>query len=560
MGIGIARESPPLLEQIIANFSGDQTAVVVQPCQAKNSEDLAARLRSCTEMLVREAQQGQWLEPNTLYLCPPERWVEVAESKLQVRLPSELDGADGLPVDRLLLSLAREYGSAAMGCIIGDLGSDGAAGSFHILREGGIVLDGTNAHEDGLVKVHNGRNLRASRWAFADIARHLDYYREAGIIEPGAGDREPAACGGRDEARLLLASIVESTEDAVFSGSLSTGTIQSWNPGAEQLFGYSQAEAIGMPIQCLFPPERAVEKDEILDEITKGRSIRQLETVRLKKTGERVDVSLTVTPMVNEAGQVAGASVIARDISTTKRIQQDLQRSNWKLKQINEELKEFTYVASHDLREPLRTIRSFCELLRDAYHGKLDDQADRWIAFMVDGAERMHRMIDDLLDYSRIDSRQLVRELTDFNNLMRAVIGDLTQAITEASAVVTCDQLPVLPVDPTQVHQLLLNLVGNAIKYRGDAAPTVHVTARQLSGTWEFSVSDNGIGIDREHFERIFGLFKRLNSRQKYAGTGIGLTVCRKIVQRHGGRIWVTSTGTGSTFHFTIPDSSTAAK
>jgi light-regulated signal transduction histidine kinase (bacteriophytochrome) len=212
-------------------------------------------------------------------------------------------------------------------------------------------------------------------------------------------------------------------------------------------------------------------------------------------------------------------------------------------------------VASHDLQEPLRMVASYTQLLARRYQGKLDQDADEFIGFAVDGARRMQELINDLLAYSRVGSRALNLELVDVGNIVDSVIVDLGRAIDDSHATVTRDShLPTIQADRLQLQQLFQNLIANAIKFRRPHdAPTVHVSAREESGTWHFAVSDNGIGIEPQYLERIFVLFQRLHSRADYPGTGIGLAICRKIVERHGGSIEVHSVpGEGTTFEFTL--------
>jgi signal transduction histidine kinase len=231
-----------------------------------------------------------------------------------------------------------------------------------------------------------------------------------------------------------------------------------------------------------------------------------------------------------------------------------LARKTRDLARSNAELEQFAYIASHDLQEPLRMVSSYTRLLARRYQGKLDQDADEFIAFAVDGATRMQRLIDDLLAFSRVGTRGKPFEPTDCNAVLKDVLDNLQLAIEENHAVVTRGELPVLPADASQLEQLFQNLIANAIKFHGEAPPQISIAAQQQADDWHFTVSDNGIGIDPEHFERIFVIFQRLHGRGDYPGTGIGLAVCKRIVERHGGNIWVESVpGQGATFHFTLP-------
>jgi light-regulated signal transduction histidine kinase (bacteriophytochrome) len=228
------------------------------------------------------------------------------------------------------------------------------------------------------------------------------------------------------------------------------------------------------------------------------------------------------------------------------------------LKRSNDDLQQFAYVASHDLQEPLRAISGFVQLLQNAYMGKLDEQADKWIGRTVDGVERMQTLIRDLLTFSRIDSRAQPFRAIPLREAFDDAVEILTPSIADLDAQVTCDEMPTVAGDPSQMVQLLQNLIGNGIKYHDGQAPCVHLSAEKNGREWVLAVRDNGIGIDPKHHERIFEIFHRLHTKREYPGTGIGLAVCRRIVQRHGGRIWVESArGTGTTFYFTVPERST---
>jgi light-regulated signal transduction histidine kinase (bacteriophytochrome) len=221
----------------------------------------------------------------------------------------------------------------------------------------------------------------------------------------------------------------------------------------------------------------------------------------------------------------------------------------------NAELEQFAYVASHDLQEPLRMVASYTQLLARRYQGKLDQDADEFIGFAVDGARRMQELINDLLTYSRVGTRLLEVRTVDCGQLVDQVVVDLAAAIADRQASVTRDHLPLVLADPTQLRQLFQNLIANGIKFhRPGALPRVHVSASLNGEGWTFSISDNGIGIEPQYFERIFVLFQRLHGRDEYPGTGIGLALCKKIVERHGGHMRVDSTpAQGTTFRFTLP-------
>jgi light-regulated signal transduction histidine kinase (bacteriophytochrome) len=253
---------------------------------------------------------------------------------------------------------------------------------------------------------------------------------------------------------------------------------------------------------------------------------------------------------VVELGEDVGAMRrrIVAELGALQAAQADLQRSNT-------ELEQFAYVASHDLQEPLRKVASFCQLLQQRYGGELDERADQYIGFAVDGAQRMQALINDLLAFSRVGRMERPHAPVDCNALLARARDDLSTAIEASGAEVEAGPLPTVEGDASLLRLVFQNLIGNAIKFRGDAPPRVRVDAERADGQWRFSVADNGIGIDPEYAERIFVIFQRLHPRSSYEGTGIGLAMCRKIVEYHGGRMWLdTDNGAGgSRFCFTLP-------
>lgn len=363
-----------------------------------------------------------------------------------------------------------------------------------------------------------------------------------------------------EEARSHLAAVVESSDDAIVAKTLE-GTITAWNAGAEKLYGYSAADALGKSMRMLLPPERAGEETDILAQVGLGESVRHFDTVRLRKDGRRVDVSVTISPVRNAHGTIVGASNIARDISERKRSEaqlaaqaEELSRKAQELARSNADLEQFASVASHDLQEPLRMVTAYTQLLSERYSGKIDETANKFIGYAQDGAIRMQVLIQDLLAFSRVGRKEDARTQVDCNQVMEDVRQVLASAIEESAAVITCSNLPTVLADRTQIIQLFQNLIGNAIKFRGSKPPVISVRAEKDGQNWLFSVKDNGIGIAPEYGENIFVIFQRLHARTEYPGNGIGLAICKKIVERYGGKIWVESKPeAGSTFRFVMP-------
>ena len=356
------------------------------------------------------------------------------------------------------------------------------------------------------------------------------------------------------ETHLLLSSIVESSDDAIISKDLN-GIITSWNAAAERIFGYSAAEVTGKPISILAPPDRLDEMPTILDQIKQGRRVNHYETERRRKDGKLVSVSLTVSPIREVGGRIIGASKILRDISEKKLAVQALAQQAEQLARSNADLQQFAYVTSHDLQEPLRTVSGLSELVKRRYAGReLDEEACGLLDLVVAAAERMKALVRDLLSYSTtLHSTEIPLTRIDLKSVVQWALNNLQQAIEESSAVIEVGELPEVHGNKLTLVQLFQNLIGNAIKYRGPDPPRVKISAMPGKAEWVFSIADNGIGIASAYHQKVFGLFTRLHG-DRYPGTGIGLALCKNIVEKHGGTIWVESElGKGSTIKFSLP-------
>jgi PAS domain S-box-containing protein len=349
------------------------------------------------------------------------------------------------------------------------------------------------------------------------------------------------------ESEARFRSITQSATDAIISAD-SDDNIISWNRGAQIIFGYTEEEALGKSLTIIIPERYRDAHKKGLERVNSTGETRiigkTVEMVGMRKDGSEFPLELSLSTW--KIGIRRLYSGIIRDITEHKQTLAELERSN-------KDLEQFAYAASHDLQEPLRTVSNFSQLLGRRYKGKLDAKADQFIGFIVDGTTRMQEMIDNLLVYSRVTTRAKPFEPTDFKTVFDQALANVKMAVEESGALVIHDPLPTVMADASQMVQLFQNLLSNAIKFRKEK-PRIIVSAVQKGNEWHFSVKDNGIGIAPEFMEYIFKMFQREHASAEYPGTGIGLAICKRIVERHGGRIWVESEqGKGSTFYFTIP-------
>jgi PAS domain S-box-containing protein len=364
---------------------------------------------------------------------------------------------------------------------------------------------------------------------------------------------ETALLDSEEKFRGLL----EAAPDAMVVVNQS-GEIVLVNVQAETQFGYRRDELLGQKVTNILPvgfAERLIADgtrttaESLAQQIGTG-----IELTGLRKDGSEFPIEIMLSPLENADGVLVTTAI--RNITKRKKAEEHLAQIATELKQSNIELQQFAYVASHDLQEPLRMVASFTQLLAKRYKGRLDSEADEYIAYAVDGCNRMKALIQDFLTLSRARTNEKALHKISVEKILNEALKNLQTTIQESGATVTHDWLPAITTDGPQLVQVFQNLVGNAIKYRGASIPQVHISGEKSGGNeWIFSVRDNGLGIDPQYFERIFVIFQRLHGPQEFKGTGIGLAICKKIVERLGGRIWVESQPTiGSTFYFALPE------
>ena len=383
------------------------------------------------------------------------------------------------------------------------------------------------------------------------------------------------------EAEMRHRLLVDSVQEYALFMTDAEGRITLWNRGAERLFGYLEGEVLGKPVQRLYPAEAEIESAEIRGEpkitLEDGHAVN--ERWLLRRDGAQFWSGGVTTPVWDESGQLQGHATVIRDNTERKRAEEEradllgreqqaradaeqraaeLTEANAALARSNAQLEQFAYAASHDLQEPLRMVKSFTQLLAQRYKGKLDAKAEEMLHFIEAGSGRMQRLVDDLLSYSRVlHDREQGKQLVDLNALVEEVLFYFSSKLEETGAEVTREVLPSVLGNSERIGLVLQNLLSNALKYQDSRPPRIHISATRHDNEYIISVRDNGIGFDPQYADRIFGLFKRLHRAEEYPGTGVGLALCKQIIEQHGGRIWADSKpGQGSTFFFSLPGSS----
>ena len=368
-----------------------------------------------------------------------------------------------------------------------------------------------------------------------------------------------------EAAREHLAAIVNSSDDAIIGKTLA-GVITSWNPGAEKMFGFTAKAAIGQPMTIIFPPERIGEEKELLTRVARGESVKHYETVRVRNDGRRLDVSVTISPIVDQAGKIVGASKVARDITERKLAEAEIRQLNvelearvvqrtTQLEAANKELEAYSYSISHDLRAPLRAMGGFARILEEEFkEGQLTPDAHHAIERICHNATKMGELIDGLLDFSSLNWRPVTKTSVQPAAIARAVFEELRPEAGDRRVELQVSRLPGCEADPTLLKQVFANLLSNAIKYTRDRDPAmVKVGCAHHNGEDVFYVRDNGAGFDMRYADKLFGVFQRLHGADEFKGTGVGLAIVQRIVHRHGGRVWAEGqVNHGATFYFTL--------
>jgi PAS domain S-box-containing protein len=420
------------------------------------------------------------------------------------------------------------------------------------------IVTEMDQNEDAVLSAQHGQSLASFQTAVIAEAVVAVGAIVILVFLANVSRRRQAEAAERERIVLRLAAIVESSEDAMIAKDLD-GTITAWNVAAERLYGYTANEAIGQSIRIVVPPDRQQEEDEVLEKLRRGETIKQFETVRMAKDGRLIEVSLTISPIKTQTGEIIGASKIARDLTPLRLYATDLEQKvrerTVDLQAVNAKLEAFAFSVAHDLRAPLRGMHGLAQALIEDYGARLDATGRDYAHRIVDEATSMDTLINDLLAYGRLSHVDLAVSAVDLRDVLDKSAYAVRDDIQSSGAQLDIDSsLPVVQGNPSVLIQVFANLLSNAVKFGGDR-PRVRVWAEmrgpQIAHVW---VEDQGIGIAPEHQERIFGVFERLHGAETYPGTGIGLAIVKKGIERLGGRVGVESQiGHGSRFWVELP-------
>lgn len=366
------------------------------------------------------------------------------------------------------------------------------------------------------------------------------------------------------EQSALLSAIVNSTDDAIFSKSLE-GTITSWNQGAEHIFGYGAQEIVGKSVNILIPEALLDEEEIMMRRLAKGESFKHFETIRIRKNGSTMYASLTVSPLRDASGEVVSASIVLRDVSDRVKAREEIEQLNATLEQkviertaqleaVNKELESFSYSVSHDLRAPLRAIDGYARIIEEDYFKLFDDEGKRLFSVIQYNAKKMGSLIDDLLSFSRLGRKDLNKMKVNMNELVEGAILELEKSVKH-NARIKLGELGTAAVDYGLISQVMVNLISNAIKYSSkNPQPQISINADRRVNEVIYSVADNGVGFDMKYAGKLFGVFQRLHSEADFEGTGVGLAIVQRIINKHGGRVWAEAKpNAGATFYFSLP-------
>lgn len=355
------------------------------------------------------------------------------------------------------------------------------------------------------------------------------------------------------ERRNRLAAIVNDSDDAIMSRSRD-GVITSWNDSAERIYGYSAAEMVGKTMDALIPPERREDEARIAERVLRGERITHFETLRYRRDGSQLVLSVTMSPIRDSVGAIVGLATIGRDVTAIRELQADLVRAKDAAEAANRDLESFSYSVAHDLRAPLRALDGFSQALAEDYGDQFDDMGKKYLGYLRDSAQRMSVLIDDMLSLCRVTGRPLQRETLDVSALARAAIERLARAEPARRVAVTIEDGLSAFADRALFSMVLDNLLGNAWKFTAKRADArIELRQKQLERGRAFCVSDNGAGFDMAQIERLFGVFQRLHAASDFPGTGIGLATVQRVIRQHGGRVWAEGkVGEGASFFFVL--------